>query len=268
MILTCPQCATRYFLPDVQIGRDGRTVKCAQCGETWREFPPPESEAPSPAAALPAAPPSDAEPEISQSAARRAEILREKKAVAQRQAGQAATVTAAVWSGLTAAVVISLGLAVVFREQVVRLWPGTATAYAAIGMPVNSTGLMIDKVQAAPAMLQGHKALMVTGLLRNVAAVAVPAPAFRVDVLDKAGHVLDHKIIQISAPPMKVGEARPFSLGVADPPAGYADVSVTLALPQRTAPVATPPPAPPLAASDTPPQVSLTPPPQLQPGHP
>jgi predicted Zn finger-like uncharacterized protein len=239
MILTCPECATRYFLPDVQIGRDGRTVKCSQCGATWREAPPPEIDA----LDAPETPEVAAEPEpelefeISQSAARRAEILREKKALAQRKASQAATVTAAVWAGLTVAVVISLGLAVVFREEVVRLWPGTATAYAAIGMPVNSTGLMIDKVQAAPAMLQGHKALMVTGVLRNVAAAAVPAPAFRVDVLDKDGRGLDHKVIQISAPPMKVGESRPFSLGVADPPPGYVDVSVTLALP-RSAPQA------------------------------
>jgi predicted Zn finger-like uncharacterized protein len=248
MILTCPECATRYFLPDVQIGRDGRTVKCSQCGAIWREAPPPEIDsldAPQTSAAPEVAPELEPfpEPEISQSAARRAEILREKKALAQRKAGQAATVTAAVWAGLTAAVVISLGLAVVFREEVVRLWPGTATGYAAIGMPVNSTGLMIDKVQAVPAMMQGHKALIVTGVLRNVAAAAVPAPAFRVDVLDKDGRALDHKNIQISAPPMKVGESRPFSLGVADPPLGYVDVSVTLALPRTAAQVVTPAPA-------------------------
>ena len=252
MILTCPECATRYFLPDVQIGRAGRTVKCSQCGAIWREAPPPEigapdgsddSEAPDVAAAPePLEPEPFPEPEISQSAARRAEILREKKALAQRKAGQAATVTAAVWAGLTAAVVITLGLAVVFREEVVRLWPGTATGYAAIGMPVNSTGLMLDKVQAVPAMMQGRKALMVTGVLRNVAAAAVPAPAFRVDVLDKDGRALDHRIIQISAPPMKVGESRPFSLGVADPPAGYVDVSVTLALPRTAAQATSPPP--------------------------
>ncbi|MDB5459293.1 MAG: hypothetical protein JWO72_1034 [Caulobacteraceae bacterium] len=266
MILTCPECATRYFLPDVQIGRGGRRVRCAQCEAVWREYPLRGAQAeedfavPEPPAAAAPEPEPEAEAELSSGAARRAEILREKKAAAQRKATQAATVNAAVWAGLAAAVVILLGLAMVFREQVVQLSPGTATAYAAIGMPVNSTGLMIEKVRAVPSLLQGHRALAVTGVLRNVAAVPVPAPAFRVDVLDRNGRDLDHKTIQISAPPLKVGEARPFSLGVADPPAGYADVSVTLVLPDArpqapapadaAPPVAAPAPAP--AASPTP----------------
>lgn len=244
MILTCPECATRYFLPDVQIGVAGRKVKCAQCGATWREFGQAEPEAAAAAvaaargqsAAPAAAPPPAAEPEaeaetFSPGAARRAEILREKKAQAERRSKQAATVNTAVWAGLVAAVAFVLMLGAVFREQVVRLWPGTASAYAAIGLPVNAAGLLIEKVRAAPSMLEGHKALTVTGTLRNVAGAPVTVPAFRVDVLDKAGRPLDHKFIQITAPPLKAGEIRPFSLGVADPPVGYQDVAVTFALP-------------------------------------
>ena len=164
-------------------------------------------------------------------AARRSEILREKKADAERQARQAATVNAAIWAGLVAAVALAVVLGAVFREQVVKIVPGAASAYAAIGMPVNAAGLLIDNVHAEPSMLQGHKALTVTGSLRNVAARPVTVPAFRIGVLAKDGRTLDQKLIQISAPPLKVGEARPFSLIVADPPPGYQDVSVTFALP-------------------------------------
>jgi predicted Zn finger-like uncharacterized protein len=239
MILTCPECATRYFLPDIQIGREGRKVKCAQCSHAWREFPQPDAalepvsdqEEPPP----PRAPAADPDPPPSPAAGLRAEILREKKAEAARVANQAATVTAAIWAGIAASVAIVLLLAAVFRAEVVRMAPGTAAAYAAVGLPVNSTGLLIEKVQAAPGMLLGHRALTVTGVLRNVAGSPVVAPAFRVDVLDKDGHPLDHKIIRIVAPPLKPGEARPFSLGVADPPAGYQDVAVTFALPPAIA---------------------------------
>jgi predicted Zn finger-like uncharacterized protein len=245
MILTCPECATRYFLPDVQIGSGGRKVKCAQCGAIWREFSQAEPQAvdrageTAPAASFVAPPPVSApepQPEdddaFSPGAARRADILREKKALAERKAKQAATVTAAVWAGLAAAVALLLVLAGVFREEAVKLLPGMASAYAAVGLPVNAAGLLIEKVHAAPSMLEDHRALMVTGALRNVAGAPTAVPAFRVDVLDKAGRPLDHKIIQIAAPPLKVGETRLFSLGVADPPAGYQDVAVTFALPR------------------------------------
>ena len=241
MILTCPQCATRYFLPDVQVGRGGRSVKCTACGTVWRAEP----EAPElPASILshhlapePAFEPEethafpDPEEEFAAAAGRRAEILRQKKAEAERKQRQGAVITAAVWAGMVAAIALLLVLGVIFRIQVVKWWPGTATAYAALGMPVNASGLLIDKVQAAPAIVQGHRSLMVTGVLTNASAAPRSAPAFRVTVLDKASKPLTQRLIQVPSVALKVGEARRFQLQVADPPPGANDVEVTLALP-------------------------------------
>ena len=35
MILTCPECATSYFVDDSRIPEAGRTVKCTSCSHRW-----------------------------------------------------------------------------------------------------------------------------------------------------------------------------------------------------------------------------------------
>lgn len=61
MIITCPSCSARYVVDPAKIGPDGRTVKCAKCGNAWAQ-PAPTPEEMADAVAEPQAQPAPAAP--------------------------------------------------------------------------------------------------------------------------------------------------------------------------------------------------------------
>src|ERR1700744_5920812 len=46
MILTCPQCATKYTVDGTKFPAAGRSVRCAKCGHVWHQIGPQPAPAP------------------------------------------------------------------------------------------------------------------------------------------------------------------------------------------------------------------------------
>lgn len=239
MILTCPECATRYFVPDDKVGPDGRTVKCSSCGARWTAHGEPALElfvdANEGATAREAA---ELEPDGQPVSALPGEELPRvfrQKADTDRRVREAVT-TGVVWAGMAVALVGLVAVAIVFRVQVVQLWPGSAAAYAGVGLPVNRLGLTIESVRAEAALQDGHAALAVTGVIRNVEDKAAAAPPLRVSLINKAGKVVAVKLAAPADPLIPPGGVRHFVVTLLDPPTTASDLEVAFDLDHRAPP--------------------------------
>jgi predicted Zn finger-like uncharacterized protein len=264
MILTCPDCATRYVVDDERIGPQGRAVRCAACGSRWTamaEEPAlaltpdeifggkPESEPESESIWDPDAVPA-LEPSLETRPLPGDELPRafRDKVQTQKKVRQAAT-TGAIWAGMLGILVLLVGAALVLRQDVARLWPRTAGAYAMVGLPVNLVGLTIENQHAQPALKDGHAAVVVSGSLRNVLGRAIAAPPLRISLLNSAGKAVSVKIADPGGARIPPGETRRFMVDVLDPPVSATDVQIAFVIggprPVGTLSAAAPPtPAP------------------------
>ena len=245
MILTCPECATSYFVPDERLGPDGRRVRCQSCGHTWRavseepldlvvsadgeaaaDAPPAgfgrrDEHAPEALADAPA-------PELPRAFRARAEHQRRMRRVAA---------VGAVWAGLACVFLGLMGAAFLFRVQVVELYPRAAAAYAMAGIPVNPVGLEFEAVKARPAPNRPGQVL-ISGALRNVRDRPISPPVVRVALLDAEGREIGHQMLTVPGPPIQPGAVLGFATLAPDPQARAADIGVAFA--PDTAPLAPP----------------------------
>jgi predicted Zn finger-like uncharacterized protein len=234
MILTCPECATGYFVEDNQIQAGGRSVRCAACGHRWTARPerPLELVSSETEGAIAKEPTADATTDdapLSGDDLPRAFRTRAEEEKRNRQAA----ISGAIWAGAAIIAAVVLGAAILFRESVVRAWPQTASTYAAVGLPVNPTGLKIEQVQAAPSLELGHAALDVTGVIRNVVGRTVMAPPLRISLLNAQGKRVAGQITSFADPSIPPGATRSFRTSIPDPPFSAVNLQVDFAIGAR-----------------------------------
>lgn len=238
MILTCPACATSYFVPDEAIGPNGRRVRCKACGHDWRatlEDVPLELE-PEPApseeieggvggydtfAETPA-------PELPRAFRARAEQ--------KRRARQAAAAGAA-WAAAAAVVLGLLTAAVLFREEIARAVPAAAGAYKALGLEVNIVGLEVEALRGRTTPHDPGRVL-VSGALRNIRDVEVVPPPVLVVFRDAKRAEVARRVVRLEGPPILPGQVQGFAVVLPDPQGRVAglDVDYVLTAPEPRTP--------------------------------
>lgn len=213
MLIVCPHCQTQFQVAASAIG-DGRTVRCARCRESWYAEPPPVFAEAAPFAAGAEAATVEVEPAAAEFEAVEAPVeVMDSPPIAVETSAETEAVTVVeaepapfaagdaprprlrrrapahpyrlprpVAIGLVAAVaavVMALGL----RESIVRMVPGLAGTYAAIGLPVNLRGLEFRDVKTMQEIQDGVAVLVIEGEVVNVARHPVEVPRVRIAVL-------------------------------------------------------------------------------------
>lgn len=196
MILTCPECETQYFADDSTIGESGRTVKCATCGHSW--FVGPEGTQPG------------------ESVLGAHETYRLKVRERRRRKSRAAALSA--WSTTVAALVIILAGLVLFRGEVVKRWPESASTYAAIGMPVNRFGLDFLEAEAERFFDGTTPILEVRGAVQNNSGRTQNAPFVRVVLLDDQGQQVAEAVAPVSPQSIPADATALFAARIENPP--------------------------------------------------
>ena len=262
--ITCPACAARYDMPAGAIRPEGRKVRCAACKTLWLAHIDPDSgigpaDTPGPdeGAAIaavdhpqeeahrpdaPSSPDRDERPadevlppQAAQSppSGRKAPTLkapaRQRKPWHERL-GERVDVPRARWQ-VAAALALVAGLAGIagLRKSIVHHVPETGRVFAALGLPVNLTGLELKSVRSGVVTEGGVELLVLQGEIANVTATSKPVPRLKFAIRDARGLEIYTWTAQAEMKDLKPGESQSFRRRLASPPPEGADVLVRFA---------------------------------------
>lgn len=155
MIITCDACTKRYVIDAQAINAEGRMVRCASCGHSWKVYPVKES-------VLDLFPENEPQP-----------FMPEKKQKKWRPSK---------WILIAFLFIALISVIILGREQVITLWPATAHYYKQAGLPIETpgTGLSLTQITVNPLDEGGEKTLSIRGVIFNTTPEVKYLPSLKV----------------------------------------------------------------------------------------
>jgi predicted Zn finger-like uncharacterized protein len=130
---------------------------------------------------------------------------------------------------LPALIVVMLAIllgALNWRAAVVRIFPQTASLYAAVGLPVNLRGLFFEDVKSRNEFEDGTSVLVIEGTIVNLTIRTLEVPRLRFALRNTSGHEVYAWTAQPTKPTIGSGNGLPFRARLASPPPDGRDVIV------------------------------------------
>lgn len=257
MNIVCPNCGTSYDVQPAALGPAGRNVRCVRCRETWLARVDDMARADALAeaadeigwgsAGLPEPDAAQPEPETveqhelprveSPPLAHDEQVDQDWNTAAQQEApapraasgrlggsrkfafgsgpSRSFRVSAPLAIAAMAALVVAL---VVWRNDVVRLLPQTATLFQHAGLGVNLRNLAFEDVRVSTEIVSGSKVFVIEGAIRPTSTKAVEVPRLRFVVQDARGTDIYAWNAVVDQTVIRPGEKVAFRSRLASPP--------------------------------------------------
>jgi hypothetical protein len=115
---------------------------------------------------------------------------------------------------------------VIWRVDVVRLLPQTATFYNMVGLEVNLRGLMFKDVKISTETVEGKPVLIIEGMITGEARKPVELPRLRFSVRDAQGAEIYAWNAVLEQTVLRPGERAWFKSRLASPPAEGRNIDI------------------------------------------
>lgn len=211
MILTCPQCATRYHVDPASLGSTGRRVRCSSCHHRWVAEPPPDA---------------PKVVELDTPASSPGPRPRPGAVAGSNGRGRGSASLVAWLVGLL--VVLILASAVIGRNEIVSGFPASAAIYQKLGLPVTvQLGLQFEDVASRRLDEGGVVVLVVQGAIVNLSGQGRPVPPIRITLLDAEQRPLQHELFEAESQQLDDGARTGFAARLVNPPEQARNFSIT-----------------------------------------
>jgi predicted Zn finger-like uncharacterized protein len=210
MVITCPNCSTRFKIDPAAIGEKGRMVRCSACKHRWFVEPPPA-----------ATPLGSVLPQVVTAPA--------MGPLAPPPPRPRRAPVSTLWLTLVVGILLAAAI-VVGRDRVASLVPATVPWFAAIGLPAAVAADLEIVVLGQAQETQGDKpVLVIKGEVMNTAQGRRDVPRLRISLLDDKQAVLRSEDFYLEPSTLEGGERRPFEQRIVDVPEAARNFSVTFA---------------------------------------
>jgi predicted Zn finger-like uncharacterized protein len=266
MILTCPNCESKFRVGDDAIGPNGRKVKCRKCAHTWRAMPdggvgedapsPPskpaqsrqraeeEVDVPPPPPPADTAPPPPPPPEPDYAAPPRGEAEAgappegaepppippgEDFVLRQRQPKTEKKSPVMAWVILAVLVIATAGIGYFFQKDIAVAFPPVVKVYEWFGMDVNLVGhgLKPETTEARAEQTDDGMRLVILGQITSSRADRAEIPMLRGALVDSSQNELHVWTFQADQADILPGEVVPFETEVMNPPPDVVQATIT-----------------------------------------